>query len=201
MADFVIKNNNLTPLGRAFQQYYRFLLPGTVIISTTAPDNDLLVIAGKRNDDLAIIVINNSDQDKIIDLQGNKLPSELRMFRTSANENFRQLDNTELTGITMKAKSITTLATQTLPTKNETSMTGEKIRMFPNPAREKLLVKNADGCHYTLHDFQGRCLLSGNVTASEQHIDLNTLQSGIYLVTIFGNNHQITQKLTIADEF
>ncbi|HJZ41662.1 MAG TPA: hypothetical protein VJ203_14945, partial [Bacteroidales bacterium] len=70
MADYVIKNNKLTPLGRAFQQFYRFLLPGMVMIKADAADNDLLVLAGKMHDFLVVIIINNSDQDKTINLGG-----------------------------------------------------------------------------------------------------------------------------------
>jgi hypothetical protein len=200
MADYVIKYNKLTPLGRAFQQYYRFLLPGTLMIKAASDDNDLLIVAGKRNNDLVIIIINNSDQDKSIDLEGDGLPPEFKMFRTSSAENFKQLPNTTATNITMKAKSITSLASGNLPTKAENELSDSEISIYPNPARENLLVRNASGCHYTLHDFQGRCLLSGILTDQEQKIELNNMPSGVYMVTITGNDRRASQKLTIINQ-
>jgi len=200
MADYVIKNNKLTPLGRAFQQYYRFLLPGTVMIKTTAADNDLLVVAGKKNDNWVIIIINNSDQDKTIQLNGTGIPAEYKLFRTSAAENFKQLPNTGLTGIIMKANSISTLSYGNLPTKQEEIVSHEEIMVFPNPARENIIIKNARGCHFTLHDFQGRCLMAKPLADPEQMINLSNLHTGVYMVTITGSDRIITQKLTIINQ-
>jgi len=109
MADVVIKDNRLTPLGRSFQQYYRFLLPGTVMIEVSANDKDLLIVAGKKDGNLAIIVINNSDVDKAINLVGTDLPETYSVNRTSKNENFIYLPGTGKNGIEIKAQSITTL--------------------------------------------------------------------------------------------
>jgi hypothetical protein len=109
MADVVIKDNKLTPLGRSFQQYYRFLLPGTIMIDASTTDKDLLIVAGKKDENLAIIVINNSEVDKAINLVGNNLPETYSVNRTSKSENFKYLPSTGKNHILIKAQSITTL--------------------------------------------------------------------------------------------
>ena len=109
MADYVIKDNKLTPLGRSFQQFYRALLPGTVMVKTSTTDKDLLIVAGKKYADLAIIIINNSDTDKAINLAGSNLPVKYRVNRTSKDENYKYLPETGNADIFIKAQSITTL--------------------------------------------------------------------------------------------
>jgi glucuronoarabinoxylan endo-1,4-beta-xylanase len=109
MADVVIKDNKLTPLGRSFQQYYRFLRPGTIMIDASTTDKDLLIVAGKKDENLAIIVINNSEVDKAINLVGNNLPETYFVNRTSKLENFKNLSGTGKNEIFIKAQSITTL--------------------------------------------------------------------------------------------
>jgi hypothetical protein len=197
MADYVIKNNKLTPLGRAFQQYYRFLLPGTVMIKAEAADNGLLVVAGKKDENLVIIVINNSDQDKTIQLEGPGIPAEYFAYRTSSAENFSHLSNTGLTSIPVKANSITTLSNVGLPTGQQQAQSREDIMMFPNPAMNNVVVKNARGCDFTLRDYQGRCLLTKRLTDNEQLINLDDLHAGMYIVTISDNNRIRAEKLSI----
>jgi len=109
MADVVIKDNILTPLGRSFQQFYRFLLPGTIMVEAITSDKDLLIVAGKKDQNLAIIVINNSDIDKAINLVGENLPETYSVKRTSKLENFINLPRTGKNEVLIKTQSITTL--------------------------------------------------------------------------------------------
>jgi hypothetical protein len=197
MADHVVKNNRLTPLGRAFQQYYRFLVPGTVMVKAVTPDNDLLVVAGIKEGNLIVIIINNADQEKTIRLEGDNLPAAYHMYRTSANENFKQLPVTGLNGIIMKPKSITTLSNAGLPTAMHESACRNEVLVYPNPAQDKIIVKNGRGCYLTLHDFKGGCLLTQLLYDPEQVIDVGMLRPGVYMVTLTGKEQLITQKITI----
>jgi glucuronoarabinoxylan endo-1,4-beta-xylanase len=199
MADFVINNNRLTPLGRAFQQYYRFLTPGTIMVKTVTTDKDLLVVAGKKEDNLVIIIINNSAFEKTIRLEGNDLPSEYHMYRTSVNEHFKQLSLTGLNGIIMKPNSITTLSHTGLPTMIKEAASLNEILVYPNPAQDKIFVRNGRNCYLTLHDFKGGCVLTQLLSEQEQIIHVGMLQPGIYMVTLTGNEQVITQKLTIIN--
>jgi hypothetical protein len=197
MADYVIKNNQLTPLGRAFQQFYRFLLPGTVMIKATSADNDLLAVAGKKNNNLVVIIINNSSLDKSISLDGIGIPTEYKLFRTSATENFKQLPNTGASGIIMEANSISTLCYGDLPTKQDQVLSHNNIEVFPNPACNYVKVKNAQGCSFILYDLHGQCIKNQTLIDSEQSVDVSKLCAGLYFVTITGNNQNQTQKLVI----
>jgi hypothetical protein len=58
----------------------------------------------------------------------------------------------------------------------------------------------ASDTYFTLHDFQGRCLITRVPSDSEQHIDLSELPAGEYIVTISGKNAVQTHKIVIQDK-
>lgn len=197
MADYVIKNNKLTPLGRAFQQYYRFLLPGTVMIESSSADPDLLIVSGKLGNNLSVVVINNAAYDKTIRLEGEGIPDQYYVYRTSATESFKQLPNAGLTSITLKANSITSLTSRLLTTGNLPQIMGSQIRIFPNPASGMLLVDNARGGFLKLFDLQGKCLLTRCLEDNPHFVDISHLPSGFYMATVSGTGHLYSQKLNI----
>lgn len=197
MADYVIKNNVLTPLGRAFQQYYRFLPPGTVMIGASSNDPDLLVVAGKTGEDLSVIVINNSAENKTVNLTGGAIPDQYFAYRTSATESFKRLPNASLTGIPMKANSITSLTSRRITTGTVGHPSDPEIGMFPNPASQLLLITNARGGYLTLHDLQGRCLLAQSLPENRESLDISGMHPGLYMATITCNGRTFSQKLAI----
>jgi len=197
MADYVIKNNELTSLGRAFQQYYRFLLPGTIMVQAASADPDILVVAGKLRDNLSVIAINNSMTDKTIKIEGTGNSSEFKLFRTSETENFKSLPRTGNTGIILKANSINTLSSGNLPTGGTSDNTSDKIEITPNPASDFIQVKNGDDCTLTLHDYLGRCILQQYLSGKEQWIEAGSLPPGMYIVTVKGTDRYRAQKLII----
>jgi len=197
MADYIIKNNKLTPLGRIFQQYYRFLLPGTQMIEVSSADPDVLVVAGKLRDNLSIIAINNSGVDKSISLEGSGIPAEFKIFRTSETESFKRLPVAGSTGIILKAKSITSISSGDLPTRNPIVTSPDDIEILPNPVSDYFRVKNADDCCLTLHDYMGRCLIQQHLSASEQYIEAGSIPAGLYILTIKGTGRCLTQKMII----
>ena len=197
MADYMIKNNKLTPLGRVFQQYYRFLLPGTQMIEVSSADPDILVVAGKLRDNLSLIAINNSGVDKSISLEGSDIPTEFKIYRTSATESFKRLPVAGSTGILLKANSVTSITSGDLPTGNPEVTSPDDIEILPNPVSDYFRVKNADDCYLTLHDYQGRCLIQQHLSSSEQFIEAGSIPAGLYILTIKGTGRYLTQKMII----
>jgi hypothetical protein len=63
--------------------------------------------------------------------------------------------------------------------------------------KKESYYKCASGTYFTLHDFQGRCLITRASSDSEQHIDLSELPSGEYIITISGKNTVQTHKIVI----
>ena len=58
----------------------------------------------------------------------------------------------------------------------------------------------ASGTYFTLHDFQGRCLITRAPSDSEQLIDLSDLPAGEYILTISGKNAVQSRKIVIQNK-
>jgi len=199
MADYVIKNNVLTPLGRAFEQYYRFLLPGTTMIKASSSDPDLLVVAGKLRDNLSVVVINNSGEDKSIRLEGDAIPAEFKQYRTSESDNFTHLPVTGNTGILLKANSITSLASGDLPTAQLQLSPSESIELTLNPAAHYIQINHGQDCTFALLDIQGRCLKKQQLKDPEQRVETGELPAGMYIISVTGAGRSLSRKMAIIN--
>jgi hypothetical protein len=58
----------------------------------------------------------------------------------------------------------------------------KKLTVYPNPAKEALYLKNAEGKAYLITDIAGRVLLQGSMKG--RSIDVGMLNSGLYLLRI-----------------
>ncbi|HTM65467.1 MAG TPA: T9SS type A sorting domain-containing protein [Flavipsychrobacter sp.] len=58
----------------------------------------------------------------------------------------------------------------------------KKLTVYPNPAKEALYLKNAEGQAYLITDIAGRVLLQGSMKG--RSIDVGMLNSGLYLLRI-----------------
>jgi hypothetical protein len=66
--------------------------------------------------------------------------------------------------------------------------------------KEKSYFKCVSGTYFTLHDFQGRCLITRDPSDIEQTIDLGELPAGEYIITISGKNAIQTYKIVIRNK-
>jgi hypothetical protein len=71
----------------------------------------------------------------------------------------------------------------------DTSPDEQQAVIFPNPASDQLFLKIQTtwiGSKYTIRDLTGRCLIFGNAEQEMTRVDIGSLQSGTYSVTIEG---------------
>jgi hypothetical protein len=64
----------------------------------------------------------------------------------------------------------------------------------------KSYYKCASDTYFTLHDFQGRCLITMAPSDSEQLIDLSEIPAGEYIMTVSGKNEVQTHKMVIRNK-
>jgi hypothetical protein len=85
--------------------------------------------------------------------------------------------------------------------------TDESMLVYPNPAQNEIKVdlkniqsKASDNLMYTLTTIEGKTVLTGKIAAKQQllSIDVSSLQSGIYLVSINKNNKLATQQKIVV---
>jgi len=70
------------------------------------------------------------------------------------------------------------------------------FNVVPNPSHEivRIFANTTKQFHYQVIDLQGRNMLEGSVRSGEA-ISLNTLSSGIYFITLRGDNRYPIKKL------
>lgn len=66
----------------------------------------------------------------------------------------------------------------------------EVFRVYPNPFSEQLVLSASQAGRYELWSLQGKLVQSGSVEKGEQHILLDRLPDGIYLLAFFNEENQ-----------
>ena len=66
--------------------------------------------------------------------------------------------------------------------------------IFPNPARERVSVKNFSGS-IEVFDIQGKLVFSENVESNQQNINVSNLQKGNYFIKLTNEGNSSVQKL------
>lgn len=80
------------------------------------------------------------------------------------------------------------------------SICGNKISAYPNPAKDKLYVKNASlHSNYVLYDNTGKKVTSGRIISNVQEIVLAGLASGIYYITVIEKDGSSSQLRFVKD--
>lgn len=204
MHDAIIKNNQLTPLGYAFKNFYRYVRPGAKVIDASSSDTEVLVLAfhHPQTQDLSIILINNSDQSKEINLNVGTEHGELTVYRTSVNENCKDIGVMTSQNIVLPAQSISTVTTikgdavTSLEKKNRNRFT-----VHPNPATATLKITLPDdnkGYTVEITDAFGRVITQVMFTDEKVlEIDTGQWKSGAYFVRVFGNTLSDVYKILI----
>jgi hypothetical protein len=67
------------------------------------------------------------------------------------------------------------------------------LKVFPNPAKSNITIthrNNLGGKKYTITNLIGQTVLSGKLNTEETIINLENLQSGVYILSIYGMSKQ-----------
>ena len=92
--------------------------------------------------------------------------------------------------------------TVTLPPKDTTttlySYTGVDFSLYPNPTKGNLTIEGITGyLQIYIHDLVGREVMTYSLTPSKKTIDVSNLPSGMYIVTLQGEEQTWTEVLVI----
>lgn len=75
---------------------------------------------------------------------------------------------------------------------------GEKIRVFPNPATDYFMLKNADNVSKVLvYNIVGRQVKNFRVESSGNKYMVNDLPKGMYVIRLLDNGNNLVQTLRI----
>jgi len=111
MTDDIIIGNVPNSKFYAFKQYYRYIRPGAIQVEIQTNDPDILPTAFKNIEDstFTIVLINNSDVLKDLELSWDNTTRVFRYYRSSANEKCVDLGLLESSEITLTPQSISTI--------------------------------------------------------------------------------------------
>ena len=68
------------------------------------------------------------------------------------------------------------------------------INIYPNPAKNKVMIKSNDIFNYKIIDLSGKIVMSGDNNTSAIEVDIDHLNSGVYFIKI---NNKENYKLII----
>lgn len=80
---------------------------------------------------------------------------------------------------------------------NITENNTRSVRVFPNPAKDQIHFEGFDATQVRIFDFSGRLLREISLANSIKQIDLQGIQSGIYLIELSNATEKHTQRLII----
>ena len=98
----------------------------------------------------------------------------------------------------------TDTTTTTLPPADTTTIlyshTGVDFSLYPNPTKGKLTVEGVTGyLQIYIHDLVGREVMTYSLTPSKKTLDVSNLPSGMYVVTVQGEDKTWTEVLIIVN--
>lgn len=82
---------------------------------------------------------------------------------------------------------------------NENDFNFESINAYPNPSNGIFKINSYETLNYQLYSMLGAELKNGRITPSENELDINALNSGIYLLKITNNKNQTKTIKLIKD--
>jgi hypothetical protein len=95
----------------------------------------------------------------------------------------------------LDAKSITTYVV-TRSVTSSIEKTAEVIRVSPNPASDYIQINNEQDAWVYVFNSLGKIEISKNIKPLEK-LDIQTLKSGLHLVSIISGNKKYTSKFVI----
>ncbi len=204
MAEAMIDDNKLTPLGFAFKNFYRYVRPGAVRVNAESNDADVLTLAFNHPEsgDLTVLLINQSEQEKTINLSTNVAAEELSAFRTSASENCISLGKLSASTFSLPGKSIVTLSSAETPVVGFKKKEELKIKVYPNPSAERIEVSCYGGqkpCHISISNSLGMPVMKTVLQPKEKTLQVETSgwKKGLYIIEVTEGDDSETRKIVI----
>jgi glucose/arabinose dehydrogenase len=73
-----------------------------------------------------------------------------------------------------------------IPPQTVASAEKSRTKIYPNPAKDELVIENSKGSEFTISDIGGREIMSGRIRSRREKIDISKLPPATYLLNITG---------------
>ncbi|NOU18248.1 MAG: T9SS type A sorting domain-containing protein [Bacteroidales bacterium] len=118
------------------------------------------------------------------------IPSQIQAgtiyFMVSAKDNSGDISTSSEDSITIS------------PSTDINDINGSLIKIYPNPAKNSIMVESSDIIdHLVISNIIGEKVVDLPVIGKKQFVDISRLNSGIYFVSVSGNNFRNTTKIIV----
>ena len=73
----------------------------------------------------------------------------------------------------------------------------QNVEVYPNPIKDMLTIKAENISNVVIYNAIGQKVFSQTFDGNEASIDMNSFDSGIYMVRIFANGNEVTRKVSV----
>jgi peptidyl-prolyl cis-trans isomerase B (cyclophilin B) len=87
--------------------------------------------------------------------------------------------------------------TETVNGINENQLVTNSIKIYPNPAKEVLVIEVTENAIIQIVDLTGKEIITKNITVGVENIAINHLAKGMYFVKISSGKNHFTEKITL----
>jgi glucuronoarabinoxylan endo-1,4-beta-xylanase len=187
--------------GYTLAQFSKYVRPGYYRVDATyQPQTNVWLVAFKGAANDVVVVVNKNTTPKVQNFTfKNDNISAAKRYVTSATKSIYDQGTIECTNNsfidTLDAKSITTYVV-TRSVTSSIEKTAEVIRVSPNPASDYIQINNEQDAWVYVFNSLGKIEISKNIKPLEK-LDIQTLKSGLHLVSIISGNKKYTSKFVI----
>nr|WP_295706848.1 T9SS type A sorting domain-containing protein [uncultured Lacinutrix sp.] len=72
----------------------------------------------------------------------------------------------------------------------------DTFKIYPNPVQGNLLtIENKQNTTYEIYNVLGKKVLKGNITPSDNKVNVSNLSKGVYILKLQSKNGTVTKKL------
>ncbi len=111
----------------------------------------------------------------------------------SGNGVFTDITATELNDVNVIYAGIDDDAIQQM-------LKNKEVKIYPNPANNFVNITNAENAEITLFDVHGRMVLKVNGTSNLYQLDLDAVNTGLYLISVRKDQNLINEKISIIKQ-
>ena len=80
---------------------------------------------------------------------------------------------------------------------NLTQNAADDISIYPNPAKDQIMIYNANGWKFTMLNTVGKTVLEGSISNQNQSINISDLKSGVYFMKLQKEDKVFVKQLVI----
>lgn len=194
------------------KQFFRYIRPGAQRIEASTNDEDVHIAAFEHQamNALTIVLLNDSDLSKNIELEGADLPTQYDQYTTTENLNAQANLNKDIATIVLPPSSIVTLVNgnvfETSVSTKALAQPSENLKIAPNPIKEDcqfFIEKAAKNAQIRLINAFGQVIFNERIDVQSGWQDLSLsdyqLPSGIYFLAINTADKRYLTKLEVIE--